>query len=214
MGLLDDAIRDHLELKRRHGADPGEVARIENEALSAARREAPPAAAGVEDAVAEDDELFDLEDDPLADLPYRDAEPDEDAADDVAIAEAPVHHREPEPEAVYEHELADVEPEPEPDPAARPTSPRTTRRPPSSSRWRSSRPRRRATTPRPASRARARPRPTRRRRARRGGRARGDARVPAGDARARPSLVRAEAAEGLRLLGSSRRAADAPLGQQ
>ena len=115
MGLLDDAIRDHLELKRRHGADPGEVARIENEALSAARREAPPAAAGVEDAVAEDDELFDLEDDPLADLPYRDAEPDEDAADDVAVAAAPVHHREPEPEAVYEHELADVEPDPEPE---------------------------------------------------------------------------------------------------
>jgi len=27
MGLLDDAIRDHLELKRRRGADPGEVAR-------------------------------------------------------------------------------------------------------------------------------------------------------------------------------------------
>ena len=115
MGLLDDAIRDHLELKRRHGADPGEVARIENEALSAARREAPPAAADVEDASAEDDELYDLEDDPLADLPYRDAEPDEGAGDDVAVAEAPVHHhREPEPEAVYEHELADVEPEHEP----------------------------------------------------------------------------------------------------
>ena len=25
MGLLDDAIREHLELKRRHGADPNEV---------------------------------------------------------------------------------------------------------------------------------------------------------------------------------------------
>ena len=29
MGLLDDAIREHLELKRRHGADPDEVARQE-----------------------------------------------------------------------------------------------------------------------------------------------------------------------------------------
>ncbi len=33
MGLLDDAIRDHLELKRLRGADPGEVAREEREAL-------------------------------------------------------------------------------------------------------------------------------------------------------------------------------------
>ena len=41
MGLLDDAIREHLELKRRHGADPDEVARQENEALGA------PVAAGV-----------------------------------------------------------------------------------------------------------------------------------------------------------------------
>src|SRR5205823_15089832 len=33
MGLLDDAIRDHLELKRRRGADPAEVAREQREAL-------------------------------------------------------------------------------------------------------------------------------------------------------------------------------------
>src|SRR5436190_20925971 len=38
MGLLDDAIREHLELKRRHGADPDEVARQENEALGETRR--------------------------------------------------------------------------------------------------------------------------------------------------------------------------------
>jgi hypothetical protein len=33
MGLLDDAIRDHLDLKRRRGADPTEIAREEREAL-------------------------------------------------------------------------------------------------------------------------------------------------------------------------------------
>lgn len=33
MGLLDDAIREHLELKRLRGADPGEVAREEKDAL-------------------------------------------------------------------------------------------------------------------------------------------------------------------------------------
>jgi hypothetical protein len=39
MGLLDDAIREHLELKRRGGADAGEVERLEQEALGPARRE-------------------------------------------------------------------------------------------------------------------------------------------------------------------------------
>jgi hypothetical protein len=33
MGLLDDAIREHLDLKRRRGADPSEIARAEQEAL-------------------------------------------------------------------------------------------------------------------------------------------------------------------------------------
>ncbi|MGH2945349.1 MAG: hypothetical protein ACRDPC_03650 [Solirubrobacteraceae bacterium] len=50
MGLLDDAIREHLELKRRHGASPDDVARQEQEALGAVRREEVPAA--VEDAPA------------------------------------------------------------------------------------------------------------------------------------------------------------------
>jgi hypothetical protein len=53
MGLLDDAIREHLELKRRHGADLGDIERQEREALGEARRgafaptpdaEGPPAA--------------------------------------------------------------------------------------------------------------------------------------------------------------------------
>ncbi len=39
MGLLDDAIREHLELKRRRGADPAEVARAEQEALGPVRRD-------------------------------------------------------------------------------------------------------------------------------------------------------------------------------
>jgi hypothetical protein len=38
MGLLDDAIREHLELKRRRGADPTEVERAEREALGPVRR--------------------------------------------------------------------------------------------------------------------------------------------------------------------------------
>ena len=38
MGLLDDAIREHLDLKRRSGADPTEVERLEREALGPVRR--------------------------------------------------------------------------------------------------------------------------------------------------------------------------------
>jgi hypothetical protein len=33
MGLLDDAIREHLELKRLRGANPGDVARLERDAF-------------------------------------------------------------------------------------------------------------------------------------------------------------------------------------
>jgi hypothetical protein len=41
MGLLDDAIREHLDLKRRRGADPSEIAKEEAEALGPVRRDAP-----------------------------------------------------------------------------------------------------------------------------------------------------------------------------
>ena len=43
MGLLDDAIREHLDLKRRQGASDDELRRQEAEALGPARREPPPA---------------------------------------------------------------------------------------------------------------------------------------------------------------------------
>jgi hypothetical protein len=70
MGLLDDAIREHLELKRRHGADASEIARQEHEALGGPR----PAAEAVQGAPAT--ELADL---PAAaserDLPELDPEP-------------------------------------------------------------------------------------------------------------------------------------------
>src|SRR3954464_14450326 len=41
MGALDDAIREHLELKRRHGASDEEIKQAEAEALGPARRLAP-----------------------------------------------------------------------------------------------------------------------------------------------------------------------------
>jgi hypothetical protein len=42
MGLLDDAIREHLELKKRHGASEAEVSALETEAFGPARTPAPP----------------------------------------------------------------------------------------------------------------------------------------------------------------------------
>lgn len=39
MGLLDDAIREHLDLKRARGGDPAELERMEREALGPVRRE-------------------------------------------------------------------------------------------------------------------------------------------------------------------------------
>ena len=39
MGLLDDAIREHLELKRRHGADAAELARLERDAFGSPEEE-------------------------------------------------------------------------------------------------------------------------------------------------------------------------------
>jgi hypothetical protein len=44
MGLLDEAIREHLELQRKRGGDPTDLARQEQEALGPAVREADEAA--------------------------------------------------------------------------------------------------------------------------------------------------------------------------
>ena len=89
MGLLDDAIREHLELKRRRGADPGELARQEQEALGATRRgegAAPAQEAGPGPA-----------DEPVAE---EAAGPPEPAPDDQAspAAEPPAAVAAPEPE--------------------------------------------------------------------------------------------------------------------
>ena len=123
MGLLDDAIRDHLELKRRHGAAEDEVRRQEQEALGPPREGevpeplAPPAPVDetvivdapespeVPEAVAPEEP--DLE-------PVVEPEPERPAA---YAAPAP----EPEPD-LYEDEpwLDDADPEPAPPAAAAP----------------------------------------------------------------------------------------------
>lgn len=79
MGLLDDAIREHLDLKRRRGADPTEVEQAEREALGPVRRnrEAPVASESEEDQDAggiaydqagEGDWSYEEADEPLEDI--------------------------------------------------------------------------------------------------------------------------------------------------
>jgi hypothetical protein len=53
VGLLDDAIREHLDLKRRRGADPAEIERAEREALGPVRRNRDPNAAEDPEAAAD-----------------------------------------------------------------------------------------------------------------------------------------------------------------
>jgi hypothetical protein len=108
MGLLDEAIKEHLELKRRHGADPGEVARLEHEALGPARRDPASAASLVDEPVA-----VEAAAEPVAQDPYL--EDDALVHDEVPAEErleAPIHHSEP--------EVAEPEPEPEPEAAVDP----------------------------------------------------------------------------------------------
>src|SRR5215208_5766111 len=98
MGLLDDAIREHLELKRRRGADPDEIARLEDEALGDPRSgefarpagEEPPTAAGAEPAE--------------EDLPR---EPPQPAPEEPVAAEPPPPEPEPEPEPASQPWLED-----------------------------------------------------------------------------------------------------------
>jgi hypothetical protein len=122
MGLLDDAIREHLELKRRHGADPDEVTRQEREALGAPVRgefakpaaepaeeegEEPAAVAASEPAPAEVPEI----DEP----PEMPGEPEPEPAE-RALAPEPEPAPEPgdEEDPWLVEELADPEPRPEP----------------------------------------------------------------------------------------------------
>jgi hypothetical protein len=135
MGLLDDAIREHLELKRRRGADPDEVARQENEALGDPRAPAPEAEDGafadpevtaVTPPVAEEEPLTELDEPEAAGAfepeldPEAEPEPYDEPRDEApAAAAAP-----PAPEPWLPDEPPrPPAPEPEPAPAAEAADP-------------------------------------------------------------------------------------------
>ena len=92
MGILDDAIREHLELKRKRGAADDEVARQEAEALGPARRQ-PASELGDEAAVGEATEA--LAPEPLEADETLPPPPDPASAADVADAPPPPESFEP-----------------------------------------------------------------------------------------------------------------------
>ena len=127
MGVLDDAIREHLELKRRHGADPSEVERQEQEALGPARRGAAPPPGDFDDESGALSAGLGERDDEPASAPYDDepgaVDEDEDEPEPSMPAgepEAPVAPPAPAPEdrasVLDAGDVADVQPAPPPEP--------------------------------------------------------------------------------------------------
>jgi hypothetical protein len=130
MGILDEAIREHLELKRAHGAGDSELKQLEDEAFGQAERpgdeaEHDPAAeaptefmtqpeTAEEPAARREPTIADLQEPPP---PFEEPEP---------AAEAPAEEEQP----AMEHEIvADVpEPEAEPEPDLEPSGPSTEER--------------------------------------------------------------------------------------
>ena len=174
MGILDDAIREHLELKRMHGASEEELRLQEVEALGSPRREP---------------------DDADSDGPRGGRGGGADAPLARPRNRWPANRRRLTPSHPLAEEL-ESEPDLEPEPLAVPS------RSPSPSRSRSrAGPAAADTLPegsRPWTQARSLPEEPGRGRRRRRRPAGGHARLPPGDAGARPALVRAEAAARLR----------------
>ena len=115
MGILDDAIREHLELKRSHGASDDEIRRKEAEAFGAQRREEAAAAAAPEAPPDEHTQLL------TADAPHEpatDLEPLEPAPEDP-YAVHPGDELVPDPDVPHVDEpTVAYEPDHEPPPAA------------------------------------------------------------------------------------------------
>jgi hypothetical protein len=116
MGLLEEAIREHLELKRLRGADPGEVAREQREALDPPRREAPAASVEGQAAVVDDEanaagEVANGVGAPVADQSAESPQP----SDDGSFSHVGQETAELDMQAVLEDEAGSAEPDARPD---------------------------------------------------------------------------------------------------
>jgi hypothetical protein len=117
MGILDDAIREHLDLKRRRGADPLEVERDEREALGPVRRapEAPPS-----DDTADDDPASPFAYDQESDEDSWSDDPRDDGSADTGSKSGEIEPGEEESDDPrFDADIPDFEPEPPPTTADR-----------------------------------------------------------------------------------------------
>ena len=123
MGLRDDAIREHLDLKRRRGADPAEVEQQEREALGPVRGAAPADADAPEAAEPElpdpEPDLYEDDDPPLADdpAPAPLAEPEHHGAvraPDPPVSQPTQQYSVDDLEELRRQEAREPDPEPEP----------------------------------------------------------------------------------------------------
>jgi hypothetical protein len=139
MGILDEAIREHLELKRAHGAGDSELKQLEDEAFGQAERpgdeeahdpaaEAPtefmtqPETAE-EPAARREPTITDLQEPPFAEEPAP-VEPEAASDEPAPVDEAPAEEEQP----AMEHEIVADLPEPAGEPEIEPTGPSTEER--------------------------------------------------------------------------------------
>jgi hypothetical protein len=133
MGILDDAIKEHLELKRQHGADASELKQLEDEAFGAAER--PGAEATAPDPLAEAPTEFMSRPDAEQEAPVAEASapaaeqgsrpsPRAEIADlqEAPPSTAEESAAEPEPPAEEEAPAMEHEAVPEPEVSAGPTT--------------------------------------------------------------------------------------------
>lgn len=120
MGILDEAIREHLELKRQHGADDSELKQLEDEAFGPPER--PGSGEDAPDALAEAPTQFMTQPDETGEAPKgAEEQRRESAAGILDLQEAPEPTQQDEPseeaqpagehEAVAEPEVAVLEPD-------------------------------------------------------------------------------------------------------
>jgi hypothetical protein len=131
MGILDEAIREHLELKRQHGAADSELKQLEDEAFGLADRPAAP------DSLAEAPTEFLAQPDVAGEDGTKAAEPQRSRREGPSIADlqeapepAPSAEETPaEEQPAIEHEPVaevpepEISPEPEPEPQPEPEPP-------------------------------------------------------------------------------------------
>jgi hypothetical protein len=118
MGILDDAIREHLELKRQHGADDDELKQLEGEAFGPPER--PGSGESKSDALAEAPTEFMAQPDTAEEKEADAASPQEPESGDIKVekaAERSASRPDPKPG------VADLQEAPEPDEEKKPSEP-------------------------------------------------------------------------------------------